>query len=276
MSHLACSSFPQCLATAETIQVIDGMWTGIFSRSNEQSEGWFIFSKFKGELETWQLRMDKGAWTFFSYKKGHWIAKEKWVPETNSWEAPNGRTKKIRITVTKRTNSWCENAGKSWGDNLVRKIWEQGIAHDMKIKLQDGEEIDAHKVVIAAACPAWKAMLESSMVEGQSGIIVITDINPKVVKGFVKALYYGEFEDKALLPGIALMADRYNSKGLLDKVVIAIAQALSTEGPEFYSEVVETLKQLPESENRTKLKEMLFEMNQGISQEVFYQRLGIN
>jgi len=165
---------------------------------------------------------------------------------------------------------------KSWGDNLVRTMWEQGIAYDMKIKLQDGDEIDAHKVVIAVACPAWKGLLESSMVEAQNGVIVVTDINPNVVKGFVKALYYGEFEDQTLLPGIALMADRYNTEQLMDKVVLAMPQALATEGPDFYFKVVETLKRLPDTENKRKLKEMLFTMNKDISKDVFYKRLGIN
>jgi len=267
-----CSSFPQNLAKAEEIRVIDGAWAGIFSRRAGQTEGCYYFSKVKGEKETWRLMMSEGAWKFFNFKEGMWIEKEKWVPEFDRWEAPNGAMKEISITVIKCSKGLDE----SWGDDLVRKIWEQGIAYDMKIKLQDGEEIDAHKVVIAAACPAWKALLESNMVEAQSGIINVTDINPKVVKGFVKALYYGEVEDKALLPGIAVMADRYNTKRLLDKMVIAIAHALETEGPEFYNEVVETLKKLPDSENKNKLKEMLFAMNKGISQELFYQRLGIN
>jgi len=271
-----CSSFPNNLARAEEIRVVDGTWTGIFYRRAEQSEGWFVFSKTKGERETWRLMMKEGAWTFFNMKQGQWTKKEKWVPALNRWETPNGEIKKILVTVTKCSESFDESVDESWGDNLVRKIWEQGIAYDMKIKLQDGEEIKAHKVVIAAACPAWKALLESNMVEAQCGIINVTDINPNVVKGFVKALYYGEVEDKALLPGIAVMADRYNAKRLLDKVVKAIALALETEGPEFYNEVVETLKQLPDSENKNKLKEMLYTMNLGISKELFYQRLGIN
>jgi len=260
------------MANAEEIRVIDGTWTGIFSSSTERSEGWLVFKKFKGENNTWRLMMKDGAWTFFNFKQGQWIMKEEWVPEVNKWVAPNGAIKNISVTVTKSSKRLDE----SWGDKLVRKIWEQGVAYDMKIKLQDGEEIDAHKVVIAAACPAWKALLQSAMVEAQTSIIDVTDINPKVVKGFVKALYYGKVEDKALLPGIAVMADRYNTKRLLDKVVVAIVQALKTEGPEFYIDVVESLKKLPDSENKNKLKEMLYEMNQDISQELFYQRLGIN
>lgn len=264
--------FSSNLTNAEKIRVVDGTWSGIFSRNTKKSEGWFVFSKKKGERETWRLMMVEGAWTFFNFKEGQWFAKEKWVPELSGWQIANGVIKQISITVIKSSKSSSE----SWGDNLVKKMWEQGIAYDMKIKLQDGEEIDAHKVVIAAACPAWKALLESTMVEAKSGIINVTDINPKVVKGFVKALYFGEVEDKALLPGIAAMADRYRTKPLLDKVFLAIADALKTEGPQFYTEVLKTLKQLPDSENKTQLKEILYKMNQGISQELYYQRLGID
>jgi len=276
MSLNTCECFPQFLASAREIEVKDGEWTGIFSKISKQSEGWPIFKKVKGIKETWQLKKENGIWTFFNYKMGRWIPKEQWNPP-NVWVTQNGTVKNISIRVTKSGKSSGDDlSDKSWGDNLVRTMWEQGTAYDMKIKLQDGEEIDAHKAVIAAACPAWKGLLESSMVEAQSGVIAVTDINPNVVKGFVKALYYGEFEDQTLLPGIALMADRYNTEQLMDKVVLAMPQALATEGPDFYFKVVETLKRLPDTENKRKLKEMLFTMNKDISKDVFYKRLGIN
>jgi len=246
-----CNFSPYLLADAQELEVKDGSWTGIFSRSSQYSEGRPIFGKMKGSSETWQLKMIKGAWTFLNLKSGR--PKEHWDPRIKAWVASNGIQKHISIRVIK-TISRKKSKQKNWGDKLVRALWEKKIGCDMKIRLQDGQEIYAHKGIIAAACPAWKGLLESSMVEANDGVIVVPDIDPNVVKGFVKGLYLGEFEDITLLPGIALLADRYNAEHLMYKVIEAMPQALKTEGASFYFQVVEVLKRLPDNTNKRELK----------------------
>lgn len=146
----------------------------------------------------------------------------------------------------------------------------------MKIKLQDGQEIDAHKAVIAAACPGWKGLLEASIVESQTGVFVVDDTNPEVFKGFIKALYCGEFEDQTLLPEIALMAERYKAEEIMYKVVLAMPKALELQGPSFYFKVLNTLKQLSDTDNKRMIKAMLYSMNKNITEDVFYKRFGIS
>jgi len=260
---------PYLLANAQELEVKDGSWTGIFIRSSQYSEGRPIFSKLKGSLETWQLKMTKGAWTFVNLKSGRF--KEYWDPRIKAWVAPNGIRKQICIKVTKTLNRR-KAKRKNWGDKLVRSLWEKRIGCDLKIRLQDGQEIYAHKGIIAAACPAWKGLLESSMVEANDGVIVVPDIDPNVVKGFVKGLYFGEFEDNKLLPGIALLADRYNAEHLMDKVIEAMPQALKREGASFYFQVVEVLKLLPDNKNKRELTKILYSMNNETTENIFFER----
>lgn len=275
MGFTNAKNFTDMLDDAQEIEVEDGDWVGTFSRSPELSEGYPIFSKLKGIKETWKLRKLHGVWTFFNFKSGSWLIKERLDPQTNLWLKANNLPKLICVRVTKRLSNDEKICDESWGDNLLKKMWEQGIGYDLKIRLKSGQEIDAHKSVIAAACPAWKGLLDSNMVEAQSGVIIIPDINPDVVKAFVKALYCGEIEDQSLLPGIALMADRYNTEQLLHKVVHAMPEALETLGPDFYFEMVETLKRLPDTKDKRKMKAMLFAMNKDITEDIFYKRLGI-
>lgn len=266
-----CKFSPYLLADAQELEVKDGSWTGIFFRSSQYSEGRPIFSKMKGSRETWQLKMIKGAWTFLDLKSGR--LKEHWEPRIKAWVAPNGMQKQISVRVRKTANRKKSNQ-KNWGDKLVRALWEKKIGYDLKIRLQDGQEIYAHKGIIAASCPAWKGLLESSMVEADDGVIVVPDIDPNVVKGFVKGLYLGEFGDIKLLPGIALLADRYNAEHLMDKVIEAMPQALKTEGASFYFQVVEVLKRLPDNRNRRELKKILYSLNNETTEAIFFESLG--
>jgi len=269
------TSFPNIFDDALEIEVKDGRWTGTFSRTSDLSEGYPIFSKRKGSKETWQLKKKNGVWTFFSIKDGVWEPREQWNSHKKLWQKQDSTWKPISTTVTKWLTPEVKASDESWGDNLLRKMWEQEIGYDIKIKVQDGLEIEAHKAVIAAACPSSKRLMDS-ILDGQSPEIVISDIDPDAVKGFVKALYCGEFEEPNLLPGIALLADRYKSEELMQKVVQAMPNALETQGAGFYFEVIQTLKRLPDTENKRKIKALLFSMNRNISEETFYQRLGIN
>jgi len=268
---------PDLLKNAQEIEVEDGNWTGKFQRLSETNEGCPIFSKRKKNKDTWQLKKVAGQWTFLNFKDGRWLSRERWNPYVGLWIKDNNTQKVIHIRVTiPLEEKTSDEKVDSWGDHLVKRMYEQGIGHDIKIRLKDGQEIEAHKTVIAAACPAWKGLVESQMLEAETGVIDVLDINPEVVKAFVKALYCGEFDDQKLLPGIALMADRYNAEFLLDKVVKAMCEALETQGPGFYNEVVETLKRLPNTENKRKVKATLYAMNKVCSEEMFYKRLGIN
>jgi len=276
MVYRSYAKFPDLLDDAKEIKVFDGDKVGIFFRRSQFSEGYPIFSKFYGSEESWQLKKIHGTWSFLKVNDGFSQRRESWEPQTKLWVRHNGTKTTLFIRVKKRFSSKKKASYKSWGENLIKTMWEQQMCFNIKIKLQDGEEIDAHKAVIAAACPAWKELSEPSMVEAGGGVIIVDDINPNAVKGFIKAFYFGEFEDQTLLPGIALMADRFKIEKIMHKVVLAMPKALETQGPDFYVKVVETLKRLSDTENKRMLKAMLYSMNKLISEEVFYKLLGIS
>lgn len=276
-------NFPNLLRKAQEIEVKEGNWRGTFIRTEKIAEGNHIFRRIRGtrNQEQWMLRKFHGVWAFFIKSGVKWHLRERWDPIAGLWFKPSNQATAVLIRVTKKLNteekkneqkieSW------SWRENLMDKIYEQGFGYDMKIRLKNGDEIQAHRAVVAAACPSWKALIESSAVESETAVIDIPDTNPTVVKAFVKALYIGEFEDLTLLPGIALMADRYKTNSLMHEIVLAIQKALETQGPEFYFEVMETLRRLPETDDIKKLKTRLYEMNKGVSQDLFYKRLGID
>jgi len=273
-------NFPWLLKNAQEIEVKEGNWKGTFIRTEKLAEGSPIFRRIKGTKieDKWILRKIHGVWAFF-LKNGHkWHFQERWDPILAHWFKQSNQTTTILIRVTKKLkNSEKKNDQKinSWRENLMSKIYKQGFGYDMKIKLKDGDWIQAHRTVVAAACPSWEVLIESSEVKSETIVLDIPDINPAVVKAFVKGLYIGEFKNQKLLPEIALMADRYKANALMHEIVQAIQKALETEGPEFYFEIVETLRRLPETEDIKKLKTKLYDMNKGVSQNLFYKRLGI-
>jgi len=267
--------FPDFLENAEELLVRDDDWTGTFCRTRMSSEGCPVFSKGKGSEETWQLKKVDGSWTFLNFRYKIWHRKERYDHQNACWKSVNNTYKPISIKVSKWLRSPKMAVDESWGDKLLRSMWEQGIGCNIKIELQDGQEIDAHKALFLATCPESKGELDTGIMAAGSDMIAILDVDPDVVKGFVKALYYGEFENPKLLPGIALLADRYNTEQLMLKVVEAMPEALKSEGPEFYFEVLEALKKLPNTGSKREMKAMLYSMNKDISEDIFYKRLGL-
>jgi len=268
--------FPNLLRNAMEIEVKVGNWGVRLKRTKKLSGGCPIFKT--SSCGTWNFLKTLTAWSLAEWKNGKWsYIFIRWDPINLLWVTTvTGSIFTVKVTKLISEENQSYRINKSWREKLMKKIWEQGFAYDIKIRLKDGHEIQAHRAIVTAACPSWKGLIESSGVEGETTVIELLDINPAVVKAFVKALYLGEFEQQTLLPGIALMADRYKARSLMHEVVQAMQSALDTEGPDFYLEVIETLRRLPETNRIKKLKAKLYEMNKGISQEIFYKRLGIN
>jgi len=135
---------------------------------------------------------------------------------------------------------------------LIQNIWNDTNT-DLIIRLNDDTEIAVHHNVIASSCPAWKGLLGSDCKEVKKGIITVDDVKPDTVRAFVKALYFGYVENSSMLPGVIGLAERYQAKTLLEKLVPAIKSALKKQSAGFCYEVVKVLRILPKSEIRESL-----------------------
>lgn len=59
------------------------------------------------------------------------------------------------------------------------------------------EEIQAHKVILAANSKYFEAMFGSDMVESQSNCVKITDFEPKVIRTMLEYIYSGQLKLEA-------------------------------------------------------------------------------
>jgi len=265
------------LINAMEIEVGLGNWGSTLKRTKKLSEGSPIFKNSKTSSNgRWVFLKTNWGWSLAHLLHDKWdYIKVRWDSITSCWTTASNKIFTVKVTKSISKKKQRIQTIESWRDKLMRKLYEQGFAYDIKIRLKDGDEIEAHRAILIAACPSLKGLIEPIKDEGETSKIDLLDTNPAVVRAFVKALYLGEFEDQTLLPGIALMADRYNAQSLMHEVIRAMQRALDSQGPDFYLEVVEALRRLPETNDIKTLKVKLYKMNKGISQEVFYKRLGI-
>ena len=69
----------------------------------------------------------------------------------------------------------------SLSSDLRMMLEESETSSDLLIEC-DGEKITAHRCILSARSPVFRAMLESEMVEGRDNIIKIQDATAEVMK----------------------------------------------------------------------------------------------
>ncbi|CAE7484642.1 BT2 [Symbiodinium natans] len=117
----------------------------------------------------------------------------------------------------------------------VVEVWESvrnmTATHNVIFETADGQ-VTAHDVVLLAASPVLKAMLESSMKEGSSKRISVEDSSSSGVSLFLDMLYTGSTWDdpdyKTMLVALDL-AHRWQVTGVVDMVSDALPQMLAVD-----------------------------------------------
>lgn len=69
-----------------------------------------------------------------------------------------------------------------------------GVCHDVEIK-SDGQTWKVHKNVLSVRSEVLKAMLNSDMVEGRTGVITFQDMDVLTVQQFLSYLYCGDLPE---------------------------------------------------------------------------------
>jgi hypothetical protein len=135
----------------------------------------------------------------------------------------------------------------SYGSDDEKEESEQAVEQEAE---QEPEKVGAHKVVLAARSPVFRAMFSGEMVEARSTEVMIDDFSAAAVQAFVRFLYSDQcsravLEDCAeeLLP----MADKYQVPALMVLCESYLATKLSP------NNVVSTLK-LADAHNAAQLK----------------------
>lgn len=90
--------------------------------------------------------------------------------------------------------------------------------------------IHAHRCILAARSPVFKAMFSSAMKESVNGEVVIEDFDYEVVKSMVYYMYTDTFPDKKAMTGLCVpllkAAKKYEIVGLCDYCELYIGQQL--------------------------------------------------
>lgn len=84
-------------------------------------------------------------------------------------------------------------ADSGWHATLTRGLneaWQSRLYTDLVIRAQD-QVIHAHKIILAAASPYFRAMLSVGLVEGQTQTLVLEDVSGEVLNTVLTFVYTG-------------------------------------------------------------------------------------
>ncbi|XP_014237850.1 uncharacterized protein LOC106659688 [Trichogramma pretiosum] len=102
---------------------------------------------------------------------------------------------------------------------------------DVKLRSSCGKEIPAHRVVLAAASPVFKAMFSHDMVENKSQSVDMNDISYDAVVEMLRYIYTGSVKTQefSLTTEVLTAADKYQLDDLKNKCEQILISTLSTE-----------------------------------------------
>lgn len=108
------------------------------------------------------------------------------------------------------------------------QLLESQLCSDVKLISQDGQEILAHKAILAARSPVFARMFEHDMREKKENVVMIQDIKSPVLKAVLQFIYAGTVDDLPTLAGEVMMAaEKYDIRSLKAKCELAILENLN-------------------------------------------------
>ncbi|XP_060249302.1 speckle-type POZ protein-like [Meriones unguiculatus] len=108
-------------------------------------------------------------------------------------------------------------------------LWKNSLFTDCCL-LVSGQEFWAHKAILAARSPVFRAMFEHELEEGQKNRVEIKDLEPHVFKEMMGFIYTGKAPNlHTMAAGVLAAADRYGLERLKIMCEVAICRDLSVE-----------------------------------------------
>ncbi|XP_028617451.1 TD and POZ domain-containing protein 1-like [Grammomys surdaster] len=117
-----------------------------------------------------------------------------------------------------------------WTDDLG-ELWKNSLFSDCCL-LVDGHEFRAHKAILAARSPVFRAMFEHEMKEKLTNRIEIHDLDPQVFKEMMGFIYTGKmphFHSHSMATGVLAAADKYGLEDLMAMCEDALCRNFSVE-----------------------------------------------
>ena len=111
------------------------------------------------------------------------------------------------------------------------KLWENSLFTDCCL-LVAGHEFRAHKAILAARSPVFRAMFEHEMEERLTNCVEIHDLDPQVFKEMMGFIYTGKvphLHSHSMACDLLAAADRYGLEGLMVLCEDALSRNLSVE-----------------------------------------------
>lgn len=118
-------------------------------------------------------------------------------------------------------------------------------------------------------------MLSSDMSEARTNIIELVDVEPDVAKAFINSIYCGIVDDRKLLCGVAILADRYQAKAIFKQVMMHINKLMKV-GATDYQQVQDLVKLLPASEEVETLILTMHNLIKNSTHESFCKMMGFH
>ncbi|XP_014237852.1 speckle-type POZ protein B-like [Trichogramma pretiosum] len=102
---------------------------------------------------------------------------------------------------------------------------------DVKLRTASGKEVPAHRLMLAAASPVFRAMFTHDMLENKSQSVDMIDISYDATVEMLRYIYTGavETQDCSLTAEILAAAEKYQLKELKDRCERILGSNLSTE-----------------------------------------------
>ena len=114
-------------------------------------------------------------------------------------------------------------------------MFESSILADFELKMNDGEILMAHKSILAARSPVFRAMLTTGMKEASKNSVEVPDFDSKTVRELLRFIYCGELEIPEVVTDLIFAAEKYEVSELKNICIDQILSELTEEN------VVETL-----------------------------------
>ncbi|KAL6093491.1 hypothetical protein STEG23_030053 [Scotinomys teguina] len=109
------------------------------------------------------------------------------------------------------------------------ELWENSLFTDCCLVVA-GQEFRAHKAILAARSPVFRAMFEHDMVEKKKNRVEIHDLDPQVVKAMMDFIYTGKAPDLvSVADALLAAADMYKLERLKVMCEDALCRELSVE-----------------------------------------------
>jgi len=115
------------------------------------------------------------------------------------------------------------------GERLLKLHRKEDLS-DFIIKLQDGSDLNVHKLLLCLHSPVFSRMINNNaMVESLEDSVEISDFEPQVVKSFVEFLYSGEVSEDLDAEKLLLIADKYQVDCLIKHCLQLLVQTITKE-----------------------------------------------